>query len=255
MILIPLVLWGVFRLTPDYFAGLTAVVVAYAAFEFGQFVATTLFRRFIYLLVVLAALAASLYVTFLHVAIVASVFWLLNWLSMAVYSANPGNKFSRNRLFIAVSGCATLTATWQGLVYLRQIDPQPYWLLFTLFLVWFTDMGAYFSGRLFGLYRLAPSLSPKKTWEGLWGGCLIALLVAWFFNHHFLHLYWLKFIGFSLLISVISVLGDLYESLLKRQAEIKDSGVLLPGHGGLLDRIDALLPVLPIMTWILITIS
>lgn len=130
-----------------------------------------------------------------------------------------------------------------ALVFLRQQD-NGFWLtLWTLALVWVTDIGAYFAGRSIGGPKLAPKVSPNKTWAGLIGGVASALVLGL--------LFW-RFAGLSLqlalaspILAVIAQTGDLYESWLKRQAGVKDSGTILPGHGGVLDRLDGLVPVAP----------
>jgi phosphatidate cytidylyltransferase len=120
--------------------------------------------------------------------------------------------------------------------------------MYLLTLVWLADIGAYFSGRKFGRRKLAPTISPGKTWEGVYGG--VGANLVWM-----LLIYWLTDgfeIGLSqfLLIGVatvlISVVGDLFESILKREAGVKDSGKLLPGHGGILDRIDSMIAASPV---------
>ena len=110
-----------------------------------------------------------------------------------------------------------------------------------MFVVWGADTGAYFAGRAFGRHKLAPRVSPGKTWEGVAGGAVLALLVAW------VGTIWLEPVGgyaaflvLVLLTVMISILGDLMESLFKRVADLKDSGGLLPGHGGVMDRIDSM---------------
>lgn len=116
------------------------------------------------------------------------------------------------------------------------------WLLLVVIVTWLSDTGAYLVGRTIGRHPLAPALSPKKTVEGLLGGYGFALLAAYASNAAFgLDLPWWALIGGTLLIATVGVVGDLAESLLKRQAGVKDSGRLIPGHGGILDRIDALL--------------
>ena len=126
---------------------------------------------------------------------------------------------------------------------------SPWWLMYVFLLVWGADSGAYFVGRKFGLRKLAPMVSPNKSIEGLVGGlftsCLIIVIVA----IAYLDVPMGAFIGFTLL-SIITVLasvqGDLVESMIKRRAGIKDSGRILPGHGGVLDRVDSLLSATPI---------
>jgi phosphatidate cytidylyltransferase len=117
-------------------------------------------------------------------------------------------------------------------------------------LVWVSDSMAYVAGRMLGKHKLAPMISPGKTWEGACGGVVSALLYTAVSVPYVLPIplysqtYWLTLLGAGLL-AVLGIEGDLFESLLKRQAGKKDSGSLLPGHGGVLDRMDALFPVLP----------
>jgi phosphatidate cytidylyltransferase len=123
-------------------------------------------------------------------------------------------------------------------------------------LVWVADIAAYFTGRKYGKRKLAPSISPGKTWEGVMGamaGVSICIVVGFFFSGY---LHWYKFLPTVLLAAccwvALAVLGDLFESAIKRQAGVKDSGSLLPGHGGLLDRIDALTSTLPLAALMLV---
>ena len=130
-------------------------------------------------------------------------------------------------------------------------------LLSVLMIVWLADIGAYFAGRAFGKHKLAPSISPGKTWEGVIGGVAAVLLVAFCvicfspwqttLAAKILEKYgWVAMICGLVALVALSILGDLLESKLKRRAGIKDSSQLLPGHGGVLDRIDSLIPVLPL---------
>jgi phosphatidate cytidylyltransferase len=119
-------------------------------------------------------------------------------------------------------------------------------------MVWMADVAAYFAGRRFGRHKLAPSISPGKTWEGVAGAVVgvviygLAVLIASPLKQH-VPLNMILMVLLLLLLTALSVAGDLFESLLKRQAEIKDSSQLLPGHGGVLDRIDSLTSTLPIV--------
>jgi phosphatidate cytidylyltransferase len=124
----------------------------------------------------------------------------------------------------------------------------PLWLLFALLLIWAADSGAYFAGVRFGRRKLAPRISPGKSWEGLFGGLAAAMLLSAAMLH-WLGLGWAQLPELLLLtvvIVLVSVVGDLFESLLKRHAGAKDSSQLIPGHGGVLDRIDSLLAALPV---------
>lgn len=141
-----------------------------------------------------------------------------------------------------------LVPAWIALITLHQ--HHPLLVLYLIFLVAITDSGAYFTGKALGKSKLAPELSPGKTREGMFGGVAGAvvwsILGAWFFDLPANE--WLYFILLSLVVAFISVSGDLFESLIKREAGQKDSGNILPGHGGILDRVDGLIATLPLFT-------
>jgi len=124
-----------------------------------------------------------------------------------------------------------------------------WWLLFALSLVWITDTGAYFSGRAFGKRKLAVKVSPGKTWEGVWGGVGLAVVFAGVVAVNADRSV-IALASIAVLVAFLSVFGDLFESALKRQMGVKDSSQMLPGHGGWLDRFDALLLALPLF-WLL----
>lgn len=152
----------------------------------------------------------------------------------------------------ALSGLLVLLPGWSALVALREAPQHAVLLLLLLALVAAADIGAYFSGRAFGRHKLAPQVSPNKTWEGFAGGMLgsavVALLVvattglAGAMSPATV----LRVLAVALSVAVISVVGDLFESMIKRRAGVKDSGSLLPGHGGVLDRIDSVTAALPL---------
>lgn len=146
---------------------------------------------------------------------------------------------------VALMGLPVLVGAWWGLCAIRGAAQGGHWLLWLFCLVWGADIGAYFAGRRFGRRKLAPAVSPGKTWEGVFGGALLSLGLTW--TALALTDQWAP-VWFPVVLALIalSIFGDLFESVLKRQRGVKDSGSLLPGHGGLLDRVDALLPVLPV---------
>lgn len=188
------------------------------------------------------------------------------WLVAALWIAAGGLALQRGpaawprlpRVARWLLGLVALGAAWLALVQARAIGINL--LLSMLALVWAADIAAYFGGRAFGRRKLAPTISPGKSWEGVWSGLLgvLALAALWIAIDHrfpvdgpslFTRL-WQQLGGVGLVLSLLllgglSVVGDLIESLVKRAAGAKDSSRLLPGHGGVLDRVDALLPALP----------
>lgn len=155
----------------------------------------------------------------------------------------------RSGVVAAFVGMVVLLPTALAMMFLRGIDP--WWLLGAMAIVSIADIAAYFSGRAFGRRKLAPSISPGKSWEGVYGALvavviygLVVLVAA---GARFSPVVWGLVVFALLLLTGISVAGDLFESLLKRQAGIKDSSQLLPGHGGILDRIDSLTSTLPMV--------
>ncbi len=161
-----------------------------------------------------------------------------------------------------VAGVLALWMAWLAVVQARMVGIN--FLLSVLVLVWVADIFAYFAGRTFGLRftknKLAPAISPGKSWEGVWGGMagVVVLAIAWvavdaatqaavpsFYSRLAAKGWWLLLLG-AVFMATMSVVGDLVESLIKRSAGVKDSSGLLPGHGGVLDRVDALLPTLPL---------
>ncbi|MGD9841935.1 MAG: phosphatidate cytidylyltransferase, partial [Steroidobacteraceae bacterium] len=149
----------------------------------------------------------------------------------------------------ALAGVLTLVPAWICISSLLLLDPS--WLLFMLLLVVCTDIGGFLFGRRFGHTKLAAQVSPGKTWEGVFGGLLLSMSVA------VAGAYWFAqpmktFLGVCLLTVMISIVGDLSESLFKRHAGLKDSGNILPGHGGILDRIDSITAAAPMFLYGLI---
>jgi len=150
-------------------------------------------------------------------------------------------------------GALVLLAAFAALAALR--DAGSGLLLWIMAIAWVSDTAAFFCGRRYGRHKLAPSISPAKTWEGVWGALVAVLAYAVALEFLVARLFPGIYGGpalfpvVALALAVLGILGDLFESQLKRRAGVKDSGRLLPGHGGVLDRIDALLPVLPAAAW------
>ena len=258
-ILVPAVLAALFLLAPRAWGVVALAVMALAAHEWGRLVGVPGAR---WVAAVGGVLVVGLFLLFAPAAGfaggwqgttlywvcgIAGVFWLLvapGW----VIARWP----TRGAGMIAL-GILLLVAAWMAVVELQARSP---WLvLAALAIVWIADTAAYFSGRAFGKHKLAPEVSPGKTWEGVFGAwvavALYAFVLSFFaqdagYRGAVTPLATFVWIVFALLLASVSVIGDLFESLLKRHANMKDSGTLLPGHGGVLDRIDALLAAMPL---------
>ena len=244
-IVLPIFLAALFALPQWAWGALMLVVVFLACFEWGRLAALDGSARVVFMLLVVAACVGSAFADPLRVGIwllaIGFVFWLGAvplWLS---------GKLAASPYGIAAAGFLVLVSAWYAL-YLLHVNPGR--LLALLAVVWIADSAAYFAGRRFGKRKLAPRISPGKTWEGVMGA---AVAVGVYYA-----LLWLMiapaFLGDNrsadlalvIAIAVLSVEGDLFESWMKRRAGVKDSGALLPGHGGILDRIDGVVAVLPL---------
>ena len=230
--------------TPILFAPLLAIGVIIAAYEWTKLMPSWRQPPVFVLLVLILTLVSLLFkITWVFWWIASLVIWLmaLSWVKAFPTHTNWYGKK------LALMGAVILTASITAMFYLWQLSA--WWLLYVFLLVWCADSGAYFVGRKFGRRKMAPNVSPNKSIEGLIGGLVTGLLVVIAISVFQLHLTGMPLIAFvalSALTILASVLGDLFESMLKRRAKLKDSGTILPGHGGVLDRIDSLLSATPI---------
>jgi phosphatidate cytidylyltransferase len=193
---------------------------------------------------------------------ISSIFWIFG--VPFILRKNLQFSIKKNIGLLSISGLVIFVSDFYALILLRE---KGIWVLLTvLMIVWVADIGAYFTGKKWGKHKLAPQISPGKSQEGAIGGIFMVCVIALAFNHYnslnndFFSLIGKHYSVFGLIfISVFlasfSVIGDLFESQLKRLTGVKDSSNLLPGHGGVLDRLDALLPVLPIAALLMMGIS
>jgi phosphatidate cytidylyltransferase len=260
-ILLPALFWP----TPLPFAAVTLVLIAAGAWEWGRLNGLGQAGSLLAAAVCLLLCAASWYTGLLRQPLpvlwsVAGALWVLAgaWLLRVGVAGWPGIP----RAVRLVAGVLALWLAWLAVAQARVIGVN--FLLSILVLVWVADIFAYFAGRTFGLKftknKLAPAISPGKSWEGVWGGMagVLVLAIAWTLADRAASaavpsLYtrladagWWLLVVAALFLAAMSVVGDLVESLVKRSAGAKDSSKLLPGHGGVLDRVDALLPTLPL---------
>ena len=250
VVLAPLALAGLFFSSFELFKLLVAGVVMLGAWEWANlsgFVATSQRLAYVAFISSLLALANYLvpeadYRTFLALA---ALFWLLALYWVVRFPGLQGWSAQWQR---AAIGVVVLVPSWMALVSLQYSPDGDALLLMLLLLVWGADIGAYFAGKTWGKAKLAPNVSPGKTRAGLWGGLSACALISIGFV---IYLELDTAVGVYLLLlamiaGVASVLGDLFESMLKRHRGIKDSSQLLPGHGGVLDRIDSITSAAPV---------
>lgn len=243
LVLAPFVIFVILWVPHPITCAVLALLVAAGAWEWSAFPGFThAATRLAYVLFIVACLALAWHVGVDSVEssllLYASLLWwllALLWIGLA-----PG---SVNRATAAVAGLFALVPVWIALVRLHAQGPQL--MLFLLLLVVAADIGAYFAGRALGKHKLAPRVSPGKTWEGVGGGlgaaALMAAIGVWWFN-----MATVPFMALCLLVAIASVVGDLTESMFKRHVGLKDSGNLLPGHGGVLDRVDSVTAAAPV---------
>ena len=255
LVLAPLALWGVLGLNIICLSSIFGMIILAGAWEWARLIGLpgTMTRIFyVVLLAAVMALSLLLEATFenliLSVLIAAAVWWVIGTIMVLAYQGVAGVK-TKDTVFGVVIGGFVLLPTWLAL---RQIHsfPEigPYLLVFLMLLIWAADVGAYFSGRQWGKRKLAPKVSPGKTIEGALGAlaasALVGLVGSVLFDVPAEKMVW--FIPLCMTVVVFSIIGDLLESLFKRRVGVKDSGHLLPGHGGILDRIDSMTAAAPL---------
>ena len=263
IVLLALLLPALFASSPWPFAGLTLLMIGAAGWEWARLCGVKGAGALALGAVVAAACAATFYLLGNQPA-PAWCWWLAGgiWVLGGTYALR-GGPTAWPKLALAprlVLGTLALWAAWAAMNQARAQGLN--FLLSTFCLVWMADVSAYFGGRTFGRNKLAPAISPGKSWEGVWSGMLGVLLLAYvwmrwidvklpvdspsLFGRLLWNQHWAVVVLELLFLAAMSVVGDLFESLIKRAVGAKDSSNLLPGHGGVLDRVDALLPVLPL---------
>lgn len=249
-VLIVAVLLGVLYLSGPVLAVLALIVfVSIGGWEWSRLVALEDFHRGLFVAwLLLMGYIAYRWTDFRWIFIVSGVIW---WAAILIFLAvyeRGTTLYKDNKWLLRVSAFFVLIPAWVAFITLH--EKHPLLVLYLIFLVAMADSGAYFTGKAFGKNKLAPELSPGKTREGLLGGligaALWSILGAWFFDLPAQD--WIYFVFLSVAVALLSVAGDLFESLIKREAGQKDSGNILPGHGGILDRVDGLLAALPLFT-------
>ena len=269
LILAPAAIYAIFYLPLLYFAALLVVIIGIGAWEWGPLMGfDTKTRRIAFVATTLVLIAgiwsvispdnlwvnsAQLHEYALALLWLAVAWWLLSAFLMFSYP-KASNFWSKHRSVRGVFGWLTLVPTWLAFMVIRTNGYQAdtyhgaQLLMFLFLMVWSADVGAYFVGKACGKNKLMPNVSPGKTFEGFLGGlvfaCVLVAIAA--YQLAWSHDQIITVLLVTVLITTASVLGDLNESMFKRQAGVKDSGSILPGHGGILDRIDSLTATAPI---------
>lgn len=265
VVLLAILLPALFFGSPNIFNALTLILITAGVWEWSRMNGYSQTKAIFFALDAFVICAGLMYIGLTRhpmpmLWLIATALWVL--ISSYLLTKGVASWARVPRSIRLILGVLLICTTWLAVSQLRQIGINL--LLSTLLLVWAADICAYvtgrlFGGKLFGDRKLAKTISPGKTWEGVLGGLVGVLLVAYFwlwvdqkYTSDSLSLYTLlqeRFGWFMLLalvfLTMLAVVGDLIESLVKRSAGVKDSSGLLPGHGGVLDRVDALLPVLP----------
>ncbi|MFM2482457.1 phosphatidate cytidylyltransferase [Celerinatantimonas sp. YJH-8] len=264
LLLAPIAILGIFFLPITGLAIVLTVILCIAAHEWANFISPDFSRRLPLTIAIIAVWivgfavfplsALSVSRSALLLFKVAGIFWILAFILVLSYPRTVA-VWGKNSVIKFIAGLLVLLPFGWSMLSLRGIDPTQSWrgagwVLYVFLLVWAADTGAYFTGRKFGRIKMAAQVSPKKTIEGLIGGLVLSMLVCavsiFLFKPRISSV--AVFAACSLLTTVASVLGDLLESMFKREAGIKDSGSILPGHGGILDRIDSLTAAVPVFT-------
>lgn len=257
LVLIPIMLGGIYLLPLPGFALFIGIIAILGAWEWSDLSGCPdTGARVLYCLVVGSLL------TLIYLAIVSqwlpmawllglsAAWWVVGWVLIKLYPKHSG--IWAPRPVRLAMGLLILSTMWIGFYWIRHEDPSKMLLTLLMLLVWGADIGAYYAGRRWGKHKLAPDVSPGKTWEGVLGGtAAVALLTlilvslvadtsAWRISDYIL------LIVFCALVVAVSIVGDLVESMVKRHRGLKDSGRLLPGHGGIMDRIDSMSAAAPV---------
>jgi phosphatidate cytidylyltransferase len=253
LILIPIFVLLIFFLPQKYFLVLTLGLVFMGAWEWSRLLGVKPFLlRLCYPVLMMGLIPLFLFLNVQITLLIALVWWSMAFVLVIMYP-NGSQLWGKSIFWRGLMGFFVLIPAFRALNFLRDTDifginHGPYVLLYLFVIIWGADSGAYFAGKKFGKRKLAPQVSPGKTYEGMIGALLTTLILSPGLCLLYVKPYPEMYMVITLVIVTVlfSILGDLFESMLKRNVGIKDSGRLIPGHGGLLDRIDSLTAAAPI---------
>lgn len=249
IVLIPLFILLLFNLPLRGFSLLTGLLVFWAATEWSLLMGVkTGWRRFIFPFIIMASVTFVYFFPASFYILYATFIWWIVAFLLILRFPKLSSFWGKSIILRGIMGFFVLVPCWLALNYIRYAENGDLILLYLFIIIWGADIGAFFVGRRWGKHKLAPLVSPGKSLEGLLGAliatALLSLLTIFWYHTPYIEL------GSVLILSIVTVLfsivGDLFESMLKRNVGLKDSGNLLPGHGGILDRIDSLTAGAPI---------
>ena len=256
VLLIPAVLAAIFLLSPLHFAWVMALVVLLGAWEWSNIMGLEEPGSRLKFVGLLAILQIGIFLlpgllsinepAVDFVILVAAFCWWVLALVLVIQFPDNSDLWGESNPLKALIGLLVLIPAWLALVRLQA--QNPWWVMYVMGIVWGADTGAYFAGRKWGQRKLAPDVSPGKSIEGVIGGLSVTLILAVVVAVQIeMNLFKaMCFVFLTGFVCLVSVLGDLLESMMKRHRGIKDSGNILPGHGGILDRIDSLTAAAPV---------
>ncbi len=259
-ILIPLIVWAIFASSITTFTTLIVAVAILAAWEWHQMMGIKSPAMRVMLavdLIVILYLATQISPYF--IISIGIIIWLIALIIILGFAntsiAKQLSRVFQNKVFGAISSIFILTVFVVSSITLKAFNEMGAVLFFfAMVTVWLADTGGYFAGKRYGKHALASSVSPNKTWEGVAGGIVLASIWAVGFysviTPEMITMF--EWILLTIITVAASIIGDLFESLYKRAFSVKDSGNLLPGHGGILDRIDSLLAAVPVFTFLIL---
>lgn len=255
LVLAPLMIGGVFFLPLEQFKLFIGFIVTVGAWEWANLSGIKMQVGRVAYAGLLAGLIYAVELTDMvqeiELLYAAFIWWMVAFLLVSVHPKLK--EYWSSPVVRMIMGLFILIPMWVGFVQIKSYPFNDYLIMFVMLIVWGADVGAYFAGRMFGKRKLAVTVSPGKTWEGVFGGLVVTTLIAFAGGRLLEHAtemtlsgsQWCLLIVITLSITAVSIVGDLIESMIKRHRRIKDSSNLLPGHGGIMDRIDSMTAALP----------
>lgn len=244
LILVPLVLLIIFYAPAWLLAGIILVIFFAASYECLQLIPVkTRIIQAGFILLLFFALWACGYL-FSYWLTLGLILWVLN--CIAIITFPESQKYWGYPVLVAGVCCLLVPLFAQSLIHVYYLPQGKSLLVYLLFLIWASDIGAYLTGKRWGKNKLIPQVSPGKSWEGVLGGVVLAMIVMIFGYFYFAPNSIIIWAVLALFTVIISIFGDLFISILKRRCHLKDTGAIIPGHGGILDRLDSLIAALPI---------